>query len=87
MHLILPQNGRVKRRANFRDFRWSSVQQAMIARALAQDGKVMVLDAPTATFWICQSLSDYAFATGYCYKQQKSILVVTHDLEIALETC
>lgn len=61
-------------------------QKAMIARALAQDGKTMVLDEPTAhldlvnRFEIMQLLRDIAKT------QEKAILVVTHDLEIALET-
>ncbi len=61
-------------------------QKAMIARALAQDGKSMILDEPTAhldlvnRFEIMQLLRDIAKT------QEKAILVVTHDLEIALET-
>jgi len=61
-------------------------QKAMIARALAQDGKSMILDEPTAhldlvnRFEIMQLLREIAKTQG------KAILVVTHDLEIALET-
>lgn len=61
-------------------------QKAMIARALAQNGLVMILDEPTAhldlinRFEIMQLLSEIA------KKQNKAILVVTHDLEISIET-
>lgn len=61
-------------------------QKAMIARALAQDGKLMILDEPTAhldlvnRFEIMELLRDIAAQKG------KAILVVTHDLDIAIET-
>jgi iron complex transport system ATP-binding protein len=61
-------------------------QKAMIARALAQDGKLMILDEPTAhldlvnRFEIMELLREIAVHKG------KSVLVVTHDLDIAIET-
>lgn len=61
-------------------------QKAMIARALAQDGKLMILDEPTAhldlvnRFEIMELLRDIAAQKG------KAVLVVTHDLDIAIET-
>jgi iron complex transport system ATP-binding protein len=61
-------------------------QKAMIARALAQDGKVMVLDEPTAHLDLVNRYQIMHLLRDIATKQQKSILVVTHDLEIALET-
>lgn len=61
-------------------------QKAMIARALAQDGQLMILDEPTAhldlvnRFEIMQVLREIASQKG------KAVLVVTHDLDIAVET-
>jgi iron complex transport system ATP-binding protein len=61
-------------------------QKAMIARALAQDGQLMILDEPTAhldlvnRFEIMQLLRDIAS------QKEKAVLVVTHDLDIAVET-
>ena len=61
-------------------------QKAMIARALAQDGQLIILDEPTAhldlvnRFEIMQLLREIAATKG------KSVLVVTHDLDIAVET-
>jgi iron complex transport system ATP-binding protein len=61
-------------------------QKAMIARALAQDGKLMILDEPTAhldlvnRFEIMELLRDIAAQKG------KAVLVVSHDLDIAVET-
>ncbi len=61
-------------------------QKAMIARALAQDGKVMVLDEPTAHLDLVNRYQIMHLLRDIASKQGKSILVVTHDLEIALET-
>lgn len=61
-------------------------QKAMIARALAQDGKVMVLDEPTAHLDLVNRFEIMHLLHDISKNQQKAILVVTHDLEIALET-
>ncbi|PZX50454.1 iron complex transport system ATP-binding protein [Algoriphagus ratkowskyi] len=61
-------------------------QKAMIARALAQDGKVMVLDEPTAHLDLVNRFEIMRLLHEISRKQLKAILVVTHDLEIALET-
>ncbi|MEP0712063.1 ABC transporter ATP-binding protein [Algoriphagus sp.] len=61
-------------------------QKAMIARALAQDGKVMVLDEPTAHLDLVNRFEIMRLLHEISRSQQKAILVVTHDLEIALET-
>ncbi|PZX49382.1 ABC transporter ATP-binding protein [Algoriphagus chordae] len=61
-------------------------QKALIARALAQDGKVMVLDEPTAHLDLVNRYEIMHLLREISKSQGKSILVVTHDLEIALET-
>jgi iron complex transport system ATP-binding protein len=61
-------------------------QKAMIARALAQDGKVMILDEPTAHLDLVNRFEIMRLLHEISKKQQKAVLVVTHDLEIALET-
>lgn len=61
-------------------------QKALIARALAQDGKVMVLDEPTAHLDLVNRYEIMHLLREISKSQSKSILVVTHDLEIALET-
>lgn len=61
-------------------------QKAFIARALAQDAPIMVLDEPTAhldlvnRYEIMQLLREISLHKG------KSVLVITHDLDIALES-
>ncbi|TXE04066.1 ABC transporter ATP-binding protein [Algoriphagus aquimarinus] len=77
--------------AYLRDERLSEIsdgqrQKALIARALAQDGKVMVLDEPTAHLDLVNRYEIMHLLREISKSQGKSILVVTHDLEIALET-
>lgn len=61
-------------------------QKAMIARALAQDGSVIVLDEPTAHLDLVNRLEIMSLLREISRRQAKAILVVTHDLDIALET-
>jgi iron complex transport system ATP-binding protein len=61
-------------------------QKAMIARALAQDGSVIVLDEPTAHLDLVNRLEIMSLLREISRSQAKAILVVTHDLDIALET-
>jgi iron complex transport system ATP-binding protein len=61
-------------------------QKAMISRALAQDGHVMILDEPTAHLDLVNRFEIMSLLRELAYNQQKAILVVTHDLDIAIET-
>jgi iron complex transport system ATP-binding protein len=61
-------------------------QKAMIARALAQDGQVMILDEPTAHLDLVNRLEIMHLLREIAQEKNKAILVVTHDLEIAVET-
>lgn len=61
-------------------------QKAMIARALAQDGQVMILDEPTAHLDLVNRFEIMSLLREIAHPQQKAILVVTHDLDIAIET-
>ncbi len=63
------------------------LQRAMIARAIAQQTPVILLDEPTAfldiptRFEVCRLLADLA------HKEGKTILFSTHDLDSALPVC
>ena len=61
-------------------------QKAMIARALAQDGAVLVLDEPTAHLDLVNRLEIMYLLREITRTKGKAVLVVTHDLDIALET-
>ncbi|QDH81435.1 ABC transporter ATP-binding protein [Echinicola soli] len=62
------------------------LQKVMIARALAQDGQLIILDEPTAHLDLINRYEIMHLLRDITNKQGKSILVVTHDLEIAIET-
>lgn len=62
------------------------LQKVMMARALAQDGEVLILDEPTAHLDLVNRYEIMHLLKELAHSQQKAILVVTHDLEIALET-
>ena len=63
------------------------LQRAMIARAIAQQTPIILLDEPTAfldiptRFEVCRLLADLA------HKQGKCILFSTHDVDSALPVC
>lgn len=61
-------------------------QKAMIARALAQDGQLMILDEPTAHLDLVNRFEIMQLLREIAAKKKKSVLVVTHDLDIAVET-
>lgn len=62
-------------------------QRIMIARALAQDTPILLLDEPTSfldlpsRYELCQLLSQIA------HTQKKTILFSTHELDLALKHC
>ena len=63
------------------------LQRVMIARAIAQQTPIILLDEPTAfldiptRFEVCRLLADLA------HKQGKCILFSTHDVDSALPVC
>ncbi len=62
------------------------LQKVMIARALAQDGEVLILDEPTAHLDLINRFEIMQLLRSIAIQQRKAVLVVTHDLEIAMET-
>ncbi len=59
------------------------MQKVMIARALAQDSDIMILDEPTAHLDITNRLSLMHLLKTLTRETNKSILVSTHDLDLA----
>lgn len=61
-------------------------QTAMIARAMAQDSRIMILDEPTAHLDLTNRFEIMYLLKKLAKDADKAILVVTHDLEVAMET-
>lgn len=61
-------------------------QKALIARALAQDGQIMLLDEPTAHLDLPHRLHIMELLHQIAHEQQKAVLVTTHELDLALQT-
>lgn len=60
------------------------LQTAMIARALAQDGDIMILDEPTAHLDLSNKIEIMLLLRSLVQKTNKAILVSTHELELAI---
>ncbi|HZY81628.1 MAG TPA: ABC transporter ATP-binding protein [Cyclobacteriaceae bacterium] len=62
------------------------MQMAMIARALAQDTPVLLLDEPTAHLDLNNRLEIMNLLRRLARQKNKSILLATHELDLALQT-
>ena len=62
------------------------LQMVMIARALAQDTPVILLDEPTAHLDLNNRVEIMNLLRDLSLKSQKAILVATHELDLALQT-
>ncbi|MDP6039256.1 MAG: ATP-binding cassette domain-containing protein, partial [Candidatus Latescibacteria bacterium] len=61
-------------------------QKVMIARALAQQPEVMVLDEPTAFLDLPRRVEMMALLQDLAHSTNKAILLSTHDLDLALRS-
>jgi iron complex transport system ATP-binding protein len=61
-------------------------QKVMLARALAQDTPICILDEPTAHLDVLNRFELTAYLRDIVEQTEKSFLLSTHDLEIALQT-
>lgn len=59
-------------------------QKVSIARALAQEAKVMLLDEPTAYLDLPRRVELMTILRDLAHKEQMALLLSTHDLELAL---
>jgi cobalamin transport system ATP-binding protein len=62
------------------------MQMAMIARALAQDTRLMLLDEPTAHLDLNNRVDIMNLLRRIAHQMGKAILVATHELDLALQT-
>ena len=62
------------------------LQLAMIARAIAQDTDIILLDEPTAHLDLNNRLEIMNLLRSLSHKMNKAILVATHELDLVLQT-
>ena len=62
-------------------------QKLMIARALAQDSDLMLLDEPTAYLDLPRRVETMQLLKTLAHSTNRAILVSTHDLDLALRNC
>ena len=63
------------------------LQKVMIARALAQDTEVMILDEPTTHLDLLHKISVFKLLKKLSEQTQKCVLFSTHDIDMAIEFC
>ena len=61
-------------------------QKVMIARALAQDTKIILLDEPTAHLDIINKVEVFNLLQELVITKQKTIIVSSHELQLAIQT-
>lgn len=61
-------------------------QKAMIAKAIAQQTEIIILDEPTAFLDYPSKVETMLLLRRLCEEENKTIFLSTHDLEIALQT-
>ena len=62
-------------------------QKVMLARALAQEPKALLLDEPTSALDIQNQYQVLKLVREICHKDQITAIVVIHDLNLALRFC
>lgn len=86
VHNALEITGTQKfRNRNFQQLSDGEKQRVMLARALAQDTPVLLLDEPTAHLDIPSRMEMMLLLQHLAHVMNKAILLSTHDLHLALE--
>ncbi|MEP0213403.1 MAG: ABC transporter ATP-binding protein [Cellulophaga sp.] len=63
------------------------LQKVMIARALAQDTSIILLDEPTSHLDLYHKATILKLLKNIAHKTKKTILFTTHEIEVALQLC
>lgn len=62
-------------------------QKVMLARAVAQEPEVMLLDEPTASLDLAARMETLHYVRDYARSRGTTVLMVSHDVNAALEFC
>jgi iron complex transport system ATP-binding protein len=60
-------------------------QRAVLARALATEAKVLLLDEPTANLDLAHQAAMLRLVRARCHSRERAAVVVTHDVNLAAE--
>lgn len=60
-------------------------QKVVLARALAQEPKVLLLDEPTSNLDIKNQIEVMRLVSDYCKEKKIAVIVSIHDLNLALQ--
>lgn len=74
------------RERRFHELSDGQQQLVLIARALAQDSKIILLDEPTAHLDLNNKIEIMNLLRHVCRSSNKGIIIATHELDLALQT-
>ncbi len=63
------------------------LQRVMIARALAQDTAIILLDEPTSHLDLHHKVQIFKLLKSIAHKTNKTILFTSHEIEMAIQLC
>lgn len=63
------------------------LQRVMIARALAQDTPIILMDEPTSHLDLYHKVQILKLLKAIAHKTNKTILFTTHEIEVAIQLC
>lgn len=63
------------------------LQRVMIARALAQDTSIIILDEPTSHLDLYHKVHILKLLRSIAHEKQKTILYTSHEIELAIQLC
>ena len=63
------------------------LQRVLIARALAQDTEIIILDEPTAHLDMHQTIKIFELLKKLTNNTEKTIIISSHEINLAIKTC